>query len=156
MRLRRSLSLMFGAALGLIHQGAHGQTLPAFRKDAEIIFMSPDGAVRARIDVEIAESAQDRMQGLMFRERLEADQGMLFVFPAAAPLSFWMKGTPLPLDILFVDSERAIVAIRENTQPYSEEPVRSGVPARYVVEVNAGFADRHGLSPGDRVFWQRF
>jgi len=80
---------------------------------------------------------------------------MLFVFPAEESLSFWMKDTPLPLDIIFLGADRTIVTIRENTVPFSETSVPSDRPAQYVVEVNAGFAARHRLAPGDRVFWQR-
>jgi len=80
---------------------------------------------------------------------------MLFLFPTEEPLSFWMKDTPLPLDIIFLSADRTIVTIRKNTVPFSEASVPSDRPAKYVVEVNAGFADRHRLAPGDRVFWQR-
>jgi hypothetical protein len=66
-----------------------------------------------------------------------------------------MKDTPLALDIIYLNADRTIVTIRKNTVPYSEESVPSDVPAKYVVEVNAGFADRHRLEPGDKAFWQR-
>jgi uncharacterized protein len=159
----RTLKAVFAAVLlavalpGLTHHGVRGQTKsePVFRKDAELVFMSPKGATRVRIDVEIAERQEDRMRGLMFREHLEEEQGMLFLFPAEEPLSFWMKDTPLPLDIIFLNADRTIVTIRKNTVPFSEASVPSDRPARYVVEVNAGFADRHRLAPGDKVFWQR-
>jgi uncharacterized protein len=153
-----SVPLLLAVILaGLANHGARGQTKsePAFRKDAELVFTSPRGAARVRIDVEIAERQEDRMRGLMFREHLEEGQGMLFLFPVEEPLSFWMKDTPLPLDIIFVNADRTVVTIRKNTLPFSEASVPSDRPARYVVEVNAGFADRHRLAPGDRIFWQR-
>jgi uncharacterized membrane protein (UPF0127 family) len=155
MNTRRSLGLLLGTLLGLGHSGGHGQTAQPFRKDAELVFLSPDGAVRGRIDAEIAEGLHERVKGLMFREHLGPDQGMLFLFPVEEPRSFWMKNTPLPLDILFLDSERTVVSIRKDTVPYSEKSVQSERPARYVVEVNAGFVDRHGIETGDRAFWQR-
>jgi len=156
MKIIRQVYLCAVAALGLAQPAVQGQTHPpAFRKDAELVFMSPEGSTRVRIDVEIAESAEDRMRGLMFREYLEVDQGMLFLFPTEEPVSFWMKDTPLPLDVIFLNADRAIVTIRKNAVPFSERSVPSDVPARYVVEVNAGFADTHHLAPGDRVFWQR-
>jgi len=157
MMILRSLFLVCFALASLAYSEAHGQTTPkpVVRKDAQLVFMSSKGATRARIDVEIAERAEDRMRGLMFREHLEEDQGMLFLFPTEEPLSFWMKDTPLPLDIIFLSAERTIVTIQKNTVPFSEASVPSDRPARYVVEVNAGFADRHRLAPGDRVFWQR-
>jgi hypothetical protein len=156
------MAISSAALLAVVLAGAapnpvRGQTKsePTLRKDAELVFLSPKGATRVRIDVEIAERQEDRMRGLMFRERLEEEQGMLFLFPAEEPLSFWMKDTPLPLDIIFLNAERTIVTIRKNTVPFSEASVASDRPARYVVEVNAGFADRHRLAPGDKAFWQR-
>jgi len=156
MRLLHRLCFLGVAVLGVLQAAVYGQApVPAFRKDAELIFVSARGVTLARIDVEIAERATDRMRGLMFRERMAENQGMLFVFPAEEPLSFWMKDTPLPLDIIFLGADRTIVTIRENTVPFSEASVPSDRPAQYVVEVNAGFAARHRLAPGDRVFWQR-
>ena len=156
MRLLHRLYFLGVAVLGVLQAAVYGQApVPAFRKDAELVFVSARGVTLARIDVEIAERAADRMRGLMFRERMEENQGMLFVFPAEEPLSFWMKDTPLPLDIIFLGADRTIVTIRENTVPFSEASVPSDRPAQYVVEVNAGFAARHRLAPGDRVFWQR-
>jgi len=144
------------AVLGVLQSAVYGQVpAPAFRKDAELVFMSAKGASLARIDIEIAERATDRMRGLMFREQMEEGQGMLFLFPTEEPLSFWMKDTPLPLDIIFLSADRTIVTIRKNTVPFSEASVPSDHPAKFVVEVSAGFADRHRLAPGDRVFWQR-
>ena len=156
MRILHRLYFLGVAVLGVLQAAAYGQApVPAFRKDAELVFVSARGVTLARIDVEIAERATDRMRGLMFRERMDENQGMLFVFPAEEPLSFWMKDTPLPLDIIFLGADRTIVTIRENTVPFSEASVPSDRPAQYVVEVNAGFAARHRLAPGDRVFWQR-
>ena len=73
----------------------------------------------------------------------------------SSDLSFWMANTPLPLDIIYVNAAREVVTIQRNTVPYSEESVPSTRPATYVVEVNAGYADRHGIAEGDRVQWSR-
>lgn len=152
----RRVYLLGVAMLGIVQTAVYGQpSPPVFRKDAELAFLSPQGTLRIKIDVEIAERAADRWRGLMFRERMEEYEGMLFLFSTEEPLSFWMKDTPLSLDIIYINADRTIVAIKKNTVPYSEESVPSGLPAQYVVEVNAGFADRHGLTAGDRVFWQR-
>ncbi len=156
MRVLRRMYLLGVAVLGLMQTAVYGQTPPpAFRRDAELVFLSAKGATRARIDVEIAERTADRWRGLMFREKMDENQGMLFIFPAEETLSFWMKDTPRALDIIYLNADRTIVTIRKNTVPYSEESVPSDVPAKYVVEVNAGFADRHRLEPGDKAFWQR-
>lgn len=152
-----ALVILSFAPPGPAPHAARGQKRPetAFRKDGELVFTTPKGAARARIDIEIAERPEERMQGLMFREHMDEVQGMLFLFPSEEPLSFWMKDTPLPLDIVFLDANRTIVTIRRNTVPFSEASVPSDRPAQYVVEVNAGFADRHRLAPGDKAFWQR-
>ena len=156
MRILHRLYFLGVAVLGVLQTAVYGQApVPAFRKDAELVFVSARGVTLARIDVEIAERATDRMRGLMFREQMDENQGMLFVFPVEEPLSFWMKDTPLPLDIIFLGADRTIVTIRKNTVPFAETSVPSDRPAQYVVEVNAGFAARHRLAPGDRVFWQR-
>lgn len=87
----------------------------------------------------------------MFRKDLPATQGMLFVFPREEPLSFWMKNTPLPLDIVFISAARTVVNIIANTTPFSENPLPSGTPAQFVLEVHAGFCQRHGITAGARV-----
>lgn len=75
---------------------------------------------------------------------------MLFVFPDSAVRSFWMKNTPLALDLIFIDESR-VVGIIENAVPFSLVSRSVGVPSRYVLEVHAGFARRHGIETGDRV-----
>ena len=76
---------------------------------------------------------------------------MLFVFGTSAARTFWMKNTPLPLDIIFIDDAGKVVNVAEHTTPLTTTPIRSTGPARYVLEVNAGFADRHGIGAGAKV-----
>jgi len=87
----------------------------------------------------------------MWRDHLDQDAGMLFVFPETSQLSFWMKNTPRPLDIIYIDAGGRVVSIAEKTTPYSEAPLPSAGPAQYVLEVNAGFAREHGVGPGTRI-----
>ncbi|HJY81023.1 MAG TPA: DUF192 domain-containing protein [Candidatus Binatia bacterium] len=101
--------------------------------------------------MEIADTIQKRSFGLMYRRDLPELHGMLFLFPREEPLSFWMKNTPLPLDIIFIDTAHKIVSISQNTTPFSEQPLPSGSPAQFVLEVNGGFCQRHGIAAGDRV-----
>ncbi len=108
-------------------------------------------AGEVRIAVELALTRAEQARGLMWRTDLPADAGMLFVFAADRERSFWMKNTPLPLDIFFIDGGGVIGHIAEHTTPYSEQPVPSEGPARYVLEVNAGFARGHGIRPGQQV-----
>ncbi|MBN1449041.1 MAG: DUF192 domain-containing protein [Bacteroidetes bacterium] len=126
-----------------------------FRQDAVLTFLGDDGKPLMTIDVEIAESEQARTQGLMGRDRMAEQQGMLFIFPDETFRSFWMANTPLPLDIIFANDAGTIVTIQRNTVPYSEESIPSTAPARYVIEVNAGFCDRHGIHEGLTAQWNR-
>ena len=108
--------------------------------DDEIIF-----------DVEIADDLWKRAQGLMFRYKLEANQGMFFIFDFQEQQSFWMKNTYLSLDMIFVDEDFIIVDIHPNAFPLSEEPIISEQPAMYVLEVLGGTARRMNIKVGDRV-----
>lgn len=128
---------------------------PSFRKHGELVIMSPESRVKVKIDIEIAESPDEVQIGLMGRSRMEENQGMLFLFSGEDYRSFWMKNTVLPLDMLFINADMEIVTIQADTTPFSEQSYPSSRPARYVLEVNAGFARDHGIRLGDRVFWQR-
>ncbi|MCS6926052.1 MAG: DUF192 domain-containing protein [Candidatus Binatia bacterium] len=103
------------------------------------------------VTVEIADSPAKRSFGLMYRKELPELHGMLFLFPREEVQSFWMKNTPLSLDIIFISSALEIVHIAHNTTPFSEHPLPSGRPAQFVLEVNGGFCRRHGIQVGDRV-----
>jgi len=104
-----------------------------------------------RVSVEIADTPEKRGFGLMYRNDLPELHGMLFIFPREGPLSFWMKNTPLPLDIIFINAGHTIVSITQNTTPFSEKPLPSGSPAQFVLEVNGGFCQRHNVAIGDQV-----
>ena len=102
--------------------------------------------------VEIATTPAQQEHGLMDRTSMPADHGMLFVFADSAPRTFWMKNTLIPLDMLFFDANRRVVAIQADAQPCKADPCQlypSGVPARYVLELNAGTATKLGLRKGD-------
>jgi uncharacterized membrane protein (UPF0127 family) len=103
------------------------------------------------IRVEIATTPGQLRRGLMWRSEMADDEGMLFVFAEEKPRRFWMKNTPLPLDIMFIDSSGKLVSIARDTRAYSERSIASGAPARYVLEAVAGFCSRHGLRVGDRA-----
>lgn len=105
--------------------------------------------------VELADSDEARGRGLMYRETLPADEGMLFDFQRSQEVYFWMKNTYVSLDMIFIREDGTVAAIAENTQPLSERVIPSGAPVRFVLEVVAGTARRIGLSLGDRVTHQR-
>lgn len=102
--------------------------------------------------VEIADTAEKQALGLMFRDSMPDDEGMIFIFPNEAPRSFWMKNTRIPLDIMYFDKDLKMVSISADTPPcrVSRCPsYPSTGPAMYVLELNAGKASELGVGPGD-------
>jgi uncharacterized membrane protein (UPF0127 family) len=123
------------------------------REDARLSFTAPDGSMLASIAVEIAQTPSAIRRGLMYRELRDESEGMLFVYPDARPRAFWMRNTPTSLDMIFIDPDRRVLNVAANTIPNSDATYRSAGPARFVVEVRAGFAERHGVGPGTEVRW---
>ncbi|WP_342316079.1 DUF192 domain-containing protein [Lysobacter sp. FW306-1B-D06B] len=105
-----------------------------------------------RYTVEVADDDAERARGLMFRDEMAADRGMLFIHERQEPLAYWMKNTKIPLDILYFDSARKLVSQQRDVPPCSLgdgcPPYPSNAPARYVLELNAGQAARLGLKDG--------
>ncbi len=137
-----------------LEKAVNNYTAYSFKKNGELSFANQKDTFISKIDIEIADTDEKRELGLMFRDKMTENQGMLFIFPADAPQSFWMKNTILPLDMIFANSNMEIVKIHENTTPYSEQSYSSGKPAKYVVEVNAGYCERHGIKEGDKIAWR--
>ncbi len=122
----------------------------------KVVISASDGAERAAVRVELAVTPGQRTFGLMYREHLDENAGMLFIFPAAEPLKFWMKHTEIPLDMIFADPSGVVVGIVANATPYSERPVGPDASALYVLEVNGGFCARHGVRAGDKLSFVGF
>ncbi len=101
--------------------------------------------------VEIVGTPEKRERGLMYRRELRSDHGMLFIFPAEKVNSFWMKNTPIPLDMIFISRERKIVGIVHETVPFSLDGRSVSVPSQYVLEINGGLSRRYGFKAGDVV-----
>lgn len=101
--------------------------------------------------VDLATTPEQRRRGLMFRQSLAADAGMLFVWDRPAFQTMWMKNTPLPLDMLFLDRNGTIVQIEANTTPLSTAFITSVEPVQAILEINAGTARLLAIEPGDRV-----
>ncbi|GAB2506844.1 DUF192 domain-containing protein [Lysobacter humi (ex Lee et al. 2017)] len=108
-----------------------------------------------RFTVEIADDDSERARGLMFRDELAADRGMLFLHESEEPLAYWMKNTRIPLDILYFDGRRRLVSQQRDVPPCSLgdgcPPYPSAAPARYVLELNAGKAAELGLQDGAEI-----
>lgn len=101
--------------------------------------------------VEVADTPREQERGLMYRASMDEHKGMLFIFSGDAPRSFWMKNTPLPLDMVFVNSRMDIVDINHNATPNSLNVFTSKEGCKYVVEVNGGFCRGHGIGVGDQI-----
>jgi uncharacterized membrane protein (UPF0127 family) len=120
------------------------------RDDPTAIVHGAQGPL-ASVRLEVANTPANRERGLMYRTSLGQDDGMLFVFPEATDQSFWMKNTLIPLDMLFIARDGRIVGIHPDAVPLSMAPISVGQPSTYVLEVNGGWAARHGVHPGDQV-----
>ncbi len=106
-------------------------------------------------EVEIADTNEERARGLMFRTEMAPDHGMLFDFGRMQETYFWMKNTPLPLDMVFIREDGTVANIAQYTTPFSEAPVPSRGPVRFVLELVGGTAHAIGLKAGDRIVHER-
>lgn len=131
---------------------ALGFALPAYAYDTgEITITGPKAP--AQLSVEIAQTKEDRITGLMNRTTLDPYDGMLFDFKLEQPIAMWMKNTLIPLDMVFFNRQQEVVFIRPNAKPNSLEAIASPVPVRYVLELPGGHAAKYGLKKGHRFEW---
>jgi uncharacterized membrane protein (UPF0127 family) len=107
------------------------------------------------VTVEVADTPDARARGLMYRRDLGANAGMLFIFPGATEQHFWMKNTPLALDMVFIGTDLHIVGIVPDTRPFTMNSLGVAAPSQYVLEVHAGFCANHGIATGDTVEFVR-
>lgn len=128
---------------------------PPFVKQGELTFLKNDSTVITKIDIEIADDDAKRERGLMYRKQMMLNQGMLFIFAEESLQSFWMKNTWLPLDILYLNAQKKIVRIHENVAILNEQSIPSDFPAKYVVEVNAGFCALYSIQVGNGITFIR-
>jgi uncharacterized membrane protein (UPF0127 family) len=111
---------------------------------------------RARFQVEIAATPAEQKRGLMFRQSLAPDRGMLFTYAKPQPAAFWMKNTLIPLDILYVAPNGRVLSIARNARPHDETPIASGGLILGVLEIAGGRAAQLGILPGDKVLHRIF
>lgn len=114
-----------------------------------LTFVTSDG--KRSFGLEVADTDQARMRGLMWRTDFPKDRAMLFIFGEMRDVMMWMQNTPLPLDMVFLDGTGHVSAIHENAVPFSEDIISSQGPAAYVVELLAGTVKRTGIKRGDRA-----
>lgn len=136
--------LLFPAAAGRAQSGP--MLLPV---DPDPLVIATAAGDR-RFFIEIADEARERQRGLMFRQSMPGDRGMLFVFAEESRQGFWMQNTPLALDLLFIGDDGHVRAIVQGV-PFSPAPISPDVTARFVLELVAGTAQKAGIAVGDRV-----
>lgn len=141
------------AGAGNVQQAATAQQ---FHPDSGLavipLTITHDGE-RHEFTVELAQNRFEQARGLMFRTEMGADEGMLFPMDPPRAASFWMKNTVIPLDMIFIGTDRRILNIEAETVPYSEEQHRAAGLAIAVLELNGGRAAELGIEPGDKVEW---
>ncbi len=125
-----------------------------FTKEGELQILKRDSII-TQLDIEIATSDYEVQTGLMYRESMAENQGMLFIFPNVAVHSFYMKNTEFPLDLLFIDESLKVASITENAQPLDETGISSQVPIKYVLEINAGLTQKWNIQVGDSITYTR-
>jgi len=118
------------------------------------VVLKPKSGQSVSVVVEVADTPDLQMRGLMYRTHLDPDRGMIFFFDEEKDHSFWMKNTVIPLDMVFISRQGQVVAIHAKAEPFSLKPIDPGVPSRAVLEVNGGFAEAHGLAVGDAVAYR--
>ena len=117
----------------------------------ELLGIYKDGVEIARYSVEVAQTEYSRRKGLMHRQSLADDRGMLLYYKQARETGIWMKNTHIPLDILFIDSSGKIVKVHAAAEPLSLKTIDSDEKVRAVLELNAGQLEEHGIEVGNRI-----
>jgi uncharacterized protein len=147
-------AMLVAIATGFIALVSSGQ-VPADSR-AMVLATDPDRLTietakgERSFSIEIAGTPAERERGLMHRETMADDHGMLFVFEDERQVGFWMKNTVMPLDLLFIGHDGMIKAVLPG-EPFSEAVITPGVPVRFVLELKAGTAAAAGIAPGDKV-----
>ena len=115
------------------------------------VVLTPAGGAPARVAVEVVRTRPKIRRGLMYRQHLPTDQGMLFLMKREEIHTFWMKNTLISLDMIFISSDMVVAGVVENTEPRTTRQRFVDEPSRYVLEVNGGWAAAHGVAAGTRV-----
>lgn len=127
---------------------ANGQAMVLPADPAPLVIDTQAG--ERSFTIEIADDPGERQRGLMFRESMADDHGMLFVFEAQREVAFWMKDTPMPLDLIFISQDGTVKAIKKG-EPFSEAAISADEPVRFVLELKAGTAAASEIDVGDKV-----
>jgi uncharacterized membrane protein (UPF0127 family) len=129
---------------------------PKFRDDGLLWVTDNDRQdTLVEVRIEIVEKDKDIQYGMMHRKSMDPMTGMFFIMKQERPQSFYMKNTYIPLDIIYINSNKEIVSIVENAEPLNEKSLPSGAPALYILEVTGGFCAKHGVGRGMTIDFQR-
>ncbi len=145
-------AMLMAIALSALAGSAHAQ-LQTFTK-SKLLIETTKG--KFPFDIELALTPAQMEQGLMYRRTMAADAGMLFDYGDPQPIAMWMKNTFIPLDMIFVAKDGKVVDVHERAVPMSLDTIESKVPAKAVIEVNAGTIARLGVRVGDTVHYASF
>jgi uncharacterized protein len=141
--------VVLGASLSLAAVAACAQEAEITFQKSSLVIVTANRELK--FDVELATNDAERARGLMFRKQLGAYQGMLFDFFREMEVSFWMKNTLIPLDMVFIAGDGTIKHVHANAVPMSTDTIPSRYPVRAVLEINGGSAALLGIKPGDKV-----
>ncbi len=131
--------------------GSEEHVAPAPAPTGPAVILEPPGQPSVRVPVEVARTPAETQRGLMFRRQLDPAAGMLFLFRRPRQLTFWMRNTLIPLDMIFITGELRVLGVVENAEPETDDPREVEGDSQFVLEVNAGFAREHGIGPGTVV-----
>ena len=141
--------VLLGASLSLAAVAACAQDSDVKFQKSSLVIVTATREIK--FDVDLATNDTERAHGLMFRKQLGAYEGMLFDFFKEMPVSFWMKNTLIPLDMVFIAGDGTIKHVHANAVPMSTDTIPSQYPVRAVLEINGGSAALLGIKPGDKV-----
>jgi uncharacterized membrane protein (UPF0127 family) len=141
--------LFLAAPAALMAGGALAQSSEITFQKSSLVVVTASREIK--FEVELALNDAERSRGLMYREKLGPYDGMLFDFHQDAPVSFWMKNTLIPLDMVFIAGDGTIKHVHANAVPLSTDAIPSQFPVRAVLEINGGSARLLGIKPGDKV-----
>jgi len=127
-----------------------------FKKEGELsLLKAPNDSVIKTLNIEIADDDYQTETGLMYRNSMEDNQGMLFIFPDSQYRYFYMRNTEIPLDIIYIDDSKTIINIQKDAKPHDETSLPSEGPAKYVLEIKGGLSTQWNLEKGDKIEFTR-
>ncbi len=147
------LSLSFISCKSDSNSKAESESVELKFKKEGVLYLkeATNDSIVMTLDIEIADDEYQTQTGLMYRDAMKTNQGMLFIFPDERLRNFYMKNTRIPLDIIYINANREIVSFQKNAKPFDESSLPSEAPAKYVLEVNAGLVDEWQLKKEDRI-----